>query len=96
MILLFIIIVFPLYLVMEQSSNDGSDSIACRYYFYDMILSFGGRITRNIVQVIFGMSVLIALTSLSYGSEIAYRLLMHGLLNFKVEEELKNMILKNC
>lgn len=97
LILLFICIVFPIYVFFSRTlvwyiiapisqcpngllTSDSAE--VCRYYFYFLLLTLGSM-TLYFVQLIFGMSIMVALVSLSYGSEIAYRLTDAWIKKFK-------------
>jgi hypothetical protein len=96
-LLLFIICVFPIYLLLHtyltnfvlvftdqcNSLNPSDDQKEfCTYFFFYFVLTCG-TLMKYFVHLIYGMSVLVALVSLAYGTEIAYRLADSFILKFK-------------
>jgi hypothetical protein len=82
--LLFIALVFPAYLlaaqyltnlvvVLGQTCAHQRQTDTCQYFLFLTILT-GGTLTKYLVQLVYGMSVLVGLLSLAYGAEIAFRL----------------------
>ena len=98
-IILFIVTIYPLYLFLFQygftyfyeigherchgiNQPDKENTTFCNYSFWFFVLS-GATLTKFFVQLIYGMSVLIALVSLAYGAEVAYRLADSFIVKFK-------------
>eukprot|EP01040_Poterioochromonas_malhamensis_P008073 gene8073-8727_t len=92
--LIFIAFLYPIYVFfghllvtylsfIEPACKDGGlNNALCEYYFYISFVTFG-MVTRYLIQMIYGMSVLTALSALAYGAEIVYRLVDVWIVKFK-------------
>eukprot|EP01040_Poterioochromonas_malhamensis_P008070 gene8070-8724_t len=92
--LIFIVFLYPIYVffghllvtylsLIEPACKDGGlNNALCEYYFYISFVTFG-MATRYLIQMIYGMSVLTALSALAYGAEIVYRLVDVWIVKFK-------------
>lgn len=81
-ILLFLIFLYPIYVAVSfstsyvtytQLSCEIPSSESC-HYFRDALIGTLGGVTLLLLQYLYGASIILSLTGLAYGGEIAYRL----------------------
>ena len=94
-ILLFIVLIFPIYLFILNvlladhtnltyycTGKTPSADLGCQQTVVTFFLTFG-NLTGYTTQLLFGMSIMLGLSSLAYGAEIAYRLIDSFLVKFR-------------